>query len=209
MSSEYKLQLYRAVQEDLSTRGPRVTLVGTARKERPCPSCRNPIALGASIVNFGQVNDRWRWICLSCAPDEPLQLPRVRDAVGDALDICSGCDRPFIASSSENDLCRSCLAEPHCSTNWDLNCEDVTCCGYCNKCGASADCENCEGSGGNEAYCCGWCENCSEAPLQFNDYCDHCKVSFRMSEAGARDDQYDVERYAAEREQREAQARRE
>lgn len=73
------LSAYYIVQEELSQKtGHRVVLVGTARYARSCPKCRIGIPKGTPIVNFGKVNDRWDWICVSCAPADPYELLHVK-----------------------------------------------------------------------------------------------------------------------------------
>jgi hypothetical protein len=81
MRTEEKLQAYRAAQEGLSRPGRRVTLVGKSRKPKPCPVCYKPIPLHANIVNWGQVGGYWRWICLTCAPDDPRLSPVVKELI--------------------------------------------------------------------------------------------------------------------------------
>jgi hypothetical protein len=66
---------YREAERAMSTPGHRAVLVGRARYARPCPKCRKLIPQGETIINYGKVAERWQWVCLSCAPADPYELP--------------------------------------------------------------------------------------------------------------------------------------
>jgi hypothetical protein len=76
---------YQYAEQDLAGAGYRVKFLGNSHTDRPCPTCYQPIALGDPIINSGKIEERWRWVCLSCAPDEPLELSHVKDVLGAAL----------------------------------------------------------------------------------------------------------------------------
>jgi hypothetical protein len=73
------LTTYREAEARLSNLGHRVVLVGTARHSRPCPKCGALIEKGREIINLGQIDGRWMWVCLACAPSDPGETPHLQD----------------------------------------------------------------------------------------------------------------------------------
>jgi hypothetical protein len=206
MSRDDKLQWYRWTQEDLLVKGVRATLVGSSRKHRPCPDCHKPILPGTPVINYGKIADRWRWICVACAPDNPLQLPHVKDVLGDVLGVCN-CGDLFIRDG-DIDQCPSCYESDRfwlegCTGRWEgRSCPEVSCCGFCrdgggefNYCNIDEDSEECEecveylGLPKGAEVCCGGCEGCSSGGgLPLGEWCEYCQLSDSLVSAWIGDD---------------------
>jgi hypothetical protein len=173
---------YREAEKSLSTPDRRVVLVGQAKYPRPCSNCGRGIYKGGTIFNYGEVQDRWVWVCLNCAPADPyktLQLKNLR---------CQDCDCLLTLNESGGSYCGNCAFwEEGCSAGRLISCDEVSCCGACEECGAGANCEGCAEEEGVEV-CCGSCERCEEGPINPEDYCGYCEIQFAIARMCESDD---------------------
>ena len=106
LSREELLAVYLNVQQVLSTKERRITLVGTAKNLRSCMKCRASLPEGSPIVNLGRADNRWLWVCLGCVPEDPYETPHLRGL----LAVCCLCGTPFKGETGANDsYCTTCV----------------------------------------------------------------------------------------------------
>jgi hypothetical protein len=174
---------YREVEKAISTPDRRVVLVGQAKYARPCPKCGKVIPKGETVINYGKVQDRWLWVCLNCIPTDPYETPHLKDL------RCQDCGRLLPIDKLGEILCSSCAFwENGCATGRLVDCEEVTCCGWCRECGGSAECEDCAELEDSEV-CCGTCESCPEwGTGGMAEYCTYCTIQRDMISAFDSDD---------------------
>jgi hypothetical protein len=207
------IKAYRHLEQLLSTPERKVTLVGKAGYPRPCPQCGKRIPEKGEVINIGKLQDKWTWVCPSCAPSDPSETPHVLSLhcpecgcfLANNEHMCSGCRKmpPGASCWDECSYCGGILNCEGCSpTNCQVprpgvSCRDASCCGFCGteECETRDACERCEEWRGwpeGTSVCCGECGDCPHygGGIGEDDLCDYCQQEVFRGLACSSDDRY-------------------